>query len=86
MVATLRKLPGMEYQEWVELKPQRFDKEFFDTNSGSWMIASYVGLNPEFGVTIEGQEAVSFKGGNWLDKVKEKNESKMSQVRGRTRR
>ena len=39
MAATLRKLPGMEYQEWVELKPQRFDKEFFDTNSGSWMIA-----------------------------------------------
>jgi len=34
----------MEYQEWVELKPQHFDKEFFDTNSGNWMIASYEGL------------------------------------------
>jgi len=42
--------------------------------------------NWQGGVTIEGQEAVSFKGGNWLDKVKEKNESTMSQVRGRTRR
>ena len=67
MVPSVRNLPGMEYQDWTELKPQQFDKEFFDTNTGTWMIASYVGLNPEFGITIETQEATPIIGGNWLD-------------------
>ena len=52
-IAITRAIPGYEYDNWIAPKPIRYDKEFFDTNSGSWMIASYVGLNPEFGIKIE---------------------------------
>jgi hypothetical protein len=50
------------------------------------MIASYVGLNPEFGITIEIPEADYRKGVHWLEKIKTKTESEVPQVRGRTRR
>ena len=75
-----------EYDDWVLRKPAIYDKEFFDTNSGSWMIASYVGLNPEFGITVEVPEVAHQKGVNWLDKIKTKNENKVPNVRGRSRR
>jgi hypothetical protein len=87
MVPDARSRIGTDYDNWVLRKPQRYDKEFFDTNSGSWMIASYVGLNPEFGVTIEEYNAEHLKGGvNWIDKIREKNADKVPHLRGRTRR
>jgi len=86
MVANMKRLPGYEYDEWVLRKPAIYDKEFFDTNSGSWMIASYVGLNPEFGITVEVPEVEHQKGVNWLDKIKSKHQDEMPKMRGRTRR
>jgi|GEM_PF-2139022 len=86
MVSSTKWLIGLEYDAWELRKPAIYDKEFFDTNSGSWMIASYVGLNPEFGITVEVPEAVHQKGVNWLEKIKTKDESKVPNVRGRSRR
>ena len=86
MVSSIKRLPGIEYDDWVLRKPAIYDKEFFDTNSGSWMIASYVGLNPEFGVTVLVQEVEHQKGVNWLDKIKTKNEDKVQELWGRSRR
>ena len=42
MVPDERSRVRTDYDNWVLRKPQRFDKEFFDTNTGTWMIASYV--------------------------------------------
>jgi hypothetical protein len=86
MVPDERSRVRTDYDNWILRKPQRFDKEFFDTNSGGWMIASYVGLNPEFGITVTVPEVDYQKGGNWLDRIKEKNAGKMPQMRGRARR
>jgi len=86
MVSSTKRLPSMEYDDWVLKKPQTADKEFFDTNTGSWMIASYVGLNPRFGITVEVPEVYHREGVNWLEKITKKNEDKVPQVRGRARR
>jgi hypothetical protein len=86
MVSSTKRLPGMEYDDWVLRKPAIYDKEFFDTNTGSWMIASYVGLNPEFGITVEVPAAEHQKGVNWIEKIKEKHTSQMPNLRGRSRR
>jgi len=50
------------------------------------MIASYVGLNPEFGIKVEVPEADYRKGVNWIDKLKTNPTDEMSHLRGRTRR
>jgi hypothetical protein len=86
MVSSQKRLPGIEYDDWVLRKPAIYDKEFFDTNTGSWMIASYVGLNPEFGITVEVPEVAYQKGVNWIEKIKEKATDKMPPMRGRSRR
>jgi hypothetical protein len=86
MVPDSRSRIGTDYDNWVLPKPRRADKEFFDTNSGSWMIASYVGLNPEFGITVTVPEVDYQKGVNWIEKIKSKYQSEVSPVRGRTRR
>jgi hypothetical protein len=83
MVPDVKNLPGSEYDHWVLRKPAIYDKEFFDTNSGCWMLASYVGLNPEFGVTVDVPAVESQKGVNWIDKIKQKDADKMPNVRGR---
>jgi hypothetical protein len=85
MVPDMKSRIGTDYDNWVIPKPQRADKEFFDTNSGCWMIASYVGLNPEFGITIEVPEEHQ-KGVNWLDKIKSQTADEVPYMRGRTRR
>ena len=91
MVSSTKRLIGLTYEEWVDRKPQQYDTEFFDTNTGSWMIASYVGLNPEFGVTVDVPEVDHQKGVNWLEKIKAKQEgsstaNKVPRMRGRSRR
>jgi len=97
MVSSTKRLIGLTYEEWVDRKPQQYDTEFFDTNTGCWMIASYVGLNPEFGITVEVPEVHHREGVNWLDKIRGKKDgtnatdsantaNKMPQMRGRSRR
>ena len=86
MVPDIKNISGSEYDNWVLRKPAIYDKEFFDTNTGNWMIASYVGLNPEFGVSVDEPVAEQLKGVNWLDKIKTKNEGKVPELRGRSRR
>ena len=63
-------IPGSEYKQWVKRKPEIYDKEFFDTNSGSWMLASYCGLNPDYGVTIPEPAKPAKPKGSWLDRYR----------------
>ena len=89
MVPGMKSLFGSEYKEWEMRKPQLYDKEFFDTNSGAWMIASYVGMNPEIETVSEMKHDNQHEGG-WIrrakNQAKEKNAVPVSQVRGRSPR
>jgi hypothetical protein len=44
MVPDMQSRVGIDYDHWVLRKPAIYNKEFFDTNAGSWMIASFGAL------------------------------------------
>ena len=87
MVADVKQIPGSIFKHWVMRKPELYDKEFFDTNSGSWMIASYVGMNPEISIASEPEDD-HYEG--WTQKLKKQKEEKatmqVSRLRGRSLR
>jgi hypothetical protein len=67
-------LLGSEYSEWAIPKRVLYDKEFFDTNTGSFMLASYCGLNLDYGegeLPDKGEQSQVI---SWLDRIK-KNKS-----------
>jgi hypothetical protein len=80
-----KNLPGSEYIEWEKRKEVAYDKEFFDTNVGCFMLASYVGMNPETGgegIVLDYDTPTVT---SWFDKLKQSDKPKDGRhpVRGR---
>jgi hypothetical protein len=70
MVPQNANLRGSEYKKWIPRKPAIYEEEFFDTNTGSWMLASYAGLNPDYGVTLAEPAKLPKPKGSWIDRYR----------------
>jgi hypothetical protein len=68
----VKNLPGSEYLEWEKNKKTAvYDKEFFDTNMGCFLIASYVGLNPNYGETNFMPTKVIAPRMSWIERMRQ---------------